>query len=255
MLRAAPSIRARLARNPMRRLLSGPLLFVVVVAAAAGACQATPLSGATTGPTATPDIAAVSPGDSSSAAPGATDAGTPAPSDAATPTPEPSPTATPTATPKPTPKPTPVPIAMCTAAQLKAKVTSWEGAMGSQIASVTVTNRSAVACKVRGTPEVQLVDAIGVILIDSKTAGASGKAHVSSGDPTFLLAHNASVKTDVQVNNYCGSGAPVLPTTIAFVLPSGGGRFVAAAGPGGDVPGCLADPGTPGYAGMNGWTR
>jgi hypothetical protein len=144
---------------------------------------------------------------------------------------------------------------MCTAAQLKAKVTGWEGAMGSQIASVTVTNRSAVSCKVRGTPEVQLVDAIGVILIDSKSAGASGRAHVSPGDPTFLVAHNASLKTDVQVNNYCGSGAPVLPTTVAFVLPSGGGRFVAAAGPGGGVPGCLADPGTPGNAAMNGWTR
>jgi hypothetical protein len=42
---------------------------------------------------------------------------------------------------------------------------------------------------------------------------------------------------------------------VAFVLPSGLGRLVAAAGPGGDVPGCLSSPGTPGDAGMNGWTR
>ncbi len=244
----------------MRRLVPGLLLAAVIVV---GACQSTPISGATTGPTPTPDIAAVSPSDTASAGAAATDAPTPTPGPTPTPTPTPTPMATqvrtatpvPTATPTPTPKPTPVPIVACAAKQLRAKVTLWQGAMGSQIASVTVTNLSSVACKVRGTPETQLVDANKVILIDSKTAGTSGEPHVSPGDPTFLLAHHASVKTLVRTGNYCGSATPALPTTVAFVLPHGLGRLVAAAGPGGGVPGCLAAPGSAGSIAMNGWTR
>jgi hypothetical protein len=159
-----------------------------------------------------------------------------------------------TSKPTPTPKPTPPPISACKASQLKAKVTEWQGAMGSQYASVTLTNTSSVTCKVRGTPESQLVDAASTILIDSKTQGASGLPHVAPSDKAFLLAHNGSVRTMVQVSNYCGA-APVLPTTVAFVLPSNGGRLVAAPVPGGDVPGCLGASGSAGSISMNGWTK
>jgi hypothetical protein len=127
--------------------------------------------------------------------------------------------------------------------------------MGNQIADITLTNVSSTTCKLRGTPEVQLVDAIGVILLDSKTAGPAGLPHVSSGDPTFLLAHNVSVRTQVDTSDYCGAATPVAPTTVAFILPSGGGRLVVAAGPGGSTPPCNSAPGTPGSVAMNGWAK
>ncbi|HTC85740.1 MAG TPA: DUF4232 domain-containing protein [Candidatus Acidoferrum sp.] len=168
-----------------------------------------------------------------------------APSDV--PSAEPSPSAT--------PKPSPRPIAACLATQLSATVTAWSGAAGSQIATVKVTNTSTATCTIQGTPEVELVDAHGAILIDSQTSGPSGLPHVATGAPAHHLAHNASLKTQVKADNYCGSGSPALPTTIAFVLPSGGGRLVAAPGPGGAVPPCNGAAGSLGTIVTNGWSR
>jgi hypothetical protein len=140
---------------------------------------------------------------------------------------------------------------VCLVAALVARVTRWEGAAGHQIATVTLKNTSSKTCTVRGTPEVELVDAKGAILIDSQTAGAAGLPHIAAGDKAFHLAHNGYVTTSVQVGNYCGS-APEFPTTIAFVLPANAGRIVAAAGPGGTVPGCNG-AGSLGSIEMNGW--
>jgi hypothetical protein len=154
----------------------------------------------------------------------------------------------------PTPAPTAKPVAACLASQLAAKVTGWQGATGHQIGSVTLTNTSSHTCTVQGTPEVELVDAHGNILIDSQTAGAAGLPHIAKGAPAFHLAHGGFVKTLVNADNYCGA-APALPTTVAFVLPAGGGRLVAAKGPGGTVPQCSSSPGTPGAISMNGWVK
>jgi hypothetical protein len=161
----------------------------------------------------------------------------------------------PTPTPSPTPEPTPVPTPVCTSSMLTAKVTGWEGAMGSQIATVKLTNASTATCRLRGTPRLQLVDAGGHILMDTKALGAAGLPHVSPGDKTWTLAHNGWLTTMVQVSNYCGATTPVMPTTIAFYLPSNGGRLVAAAGPGGSVPPCYGNPGDPGSIAMNGWAH
>ena len=158
------------------------------------------------------------------------------------------------ATPKPTPKPTTKPIAVCLATELRAKVTGWQGAAGSQIAAVTLTNKSATTCTVRGTPEVELVDARAAILIDSQTGGPNGLPHIAPGARTFHLANNASLTTLVRASEYCGA-SPKLPTTIAFVLPSGAGRLVAAAGPGGSTPPCNGAPGSLGSISMNGWAK
>ena len=158
------------------------------------------------------------------------------------------------ATPSPTPAPTAKPIAVCLATQLAAKVTSWQGATGHQIASVTLTNTSSHTCTVQGTPEVELVDAHGNVLIDSQTGGSTGLPHIAKGAPAYHLAHGAFVKTLVQDDNYC-LAAPALPTTIAFVLPANAGRLVAAAGPGGSVPPCTRTPGSPGSISMNGWRK
>ena len=152
------------------------------------------------------------------------------------------------------PSPTPKPIAACLASQLTAKVTGWQGAAGSQIASVTVTNTSANVCNLQGTPEIELLDGHGNILIDSQTSGPDGLPHVAKGAPAFHLAHDGFVKTLVKDDDYCGA-TPALPTTVAFVLPSNGGRLVAAKGPGGTVPQCASTPGTPGGISMNGWAK
>lgn len=164
------------------------------------------------------------------------------------------PSAAPSASPSHSPVPTAKPIAVCLATQLAAKVTGWQGALGHQIASVTLTNTSTHTCTVQGTPEVELLDAHGNILIDSQTGGASGLPHVAKGAPAFHLAHGGSVKTLVQDDNYCRP-APALPTTIAFVLPVNAGRLVAARGLGGSVPPCSSSPGSLGSISMNGWRK
>ena len=177
-----------------------------------------------------------------------------------TPTPMPTPTPTPTASPPPgaTPRPTAVPtakpLAACLASRLAANVTSWEGAAGHQIAAVTLTNTSSGSCTVQGTPEVELVDKHGGILIDSQTDGPGGLPHIAPGSPVFRLAKGGSVTTMVDTVNYCGA-TPALPTTVAFVLPASAGRLVAAPGPGGGVPPCNSSPGTLGSIAMNGWKK
>ncbi|MEI7744231.1 MAG: DUF4232 domain-containing protein, partial [Chloroflexota bacterium] len=158
-------------------------------------------------------------------------------------------------TPSPTPSPTPVPVLACLSSQLKAVITEVGGGMGSQFATVRVTNIASTTCFVRGTPRLQLVDGNGSILIDSKAMGASGIAHTSPGDPKFKLATGTSIKTEVAISNYCGVITPINPVTVALILPGGRGRFVAAPGPGAGVPACMSDPGSLGSISMNGWRK
>jgi Protein of unknown function (DUF4232) len=229
------------------------LALLAMVAAAGCSGNATPSSDVTS--------TLLPPGSSQAASTSASPSVAPVSASAAAATPSasspasPSAAPTPSPTPKPTPKPTPVPTPVCTSTMLTAKVTGWQGAMGSQIATVKLTNAATATCKLRGTPRLQLVDAGGHILIDSKTLGAAGLPHVSPGDKTWLLAHNGWVTTMVQVANYCGTTTPVLPTTVAFYLPSSGGRLVAAAGTGGSVPPCYGNPGDAGSIAMNGWAH
>lgn len=230
---------------PMRRTaLALALLTMLALAGCSG--NATPSSDVTSTllPSASAEAASASAAPSDSSAPAS-------PSDV----PSPSATPTPSPTTSPTPKPTTATVPVCTSTMLTAKVTGWQGAMGSQIATVKLTNAASATCKLRGTPRLQLVDAGGHILIDSKTQGAAGLPHVSSGDATWTLAPNGWVTTMVQVSNYCGSTTPVMPTTVAFYLPSNGGRLVAAAGSGGSVPPCYGNPGDPGSIAMNGWAH
>ncbi len=216
----------------MRHHLLGLLLPVALIGCAAQAPGPTP-----------PPSPAVS----------ATVSAPPAPT--ASPTPTAAATAVASVAPSPTVAPTPAPAALCLATQLAATVTGWEGAAGHQIASVRLVNESPIACVVQGTPGVQLVDARGVILIDSAAVGEGGLPHVDPGAEPFLLDPGAVIGTEVSAADYCGAAEAALPTTIAFVLPADAGRVVAAPGPGGDVPGCLSSPGAPGSIAMNGWTR
>lgn len=230
----------------MRRAPVGLLLALITLFALAACQPAAPVTTASASPDGGSPSAAVT-----SPAPASPDV-TVTPSSEPTTAPA---SATPAPTASPTPSPTPVPVLACTAAQLSAKIISADAGMGSQFATVKVTNISNTTCFVRGTPRVQLVDGSGAILIDSKDAGASGLPHVLPGDPRIKLAKGASAKTDIASSNYCGGITTSDPVTVALILPKGLGRLVAAPGSGAGVPPCLGDPGSAGSISMNGWRK
>jgi hypothetical protein len=133
----------------------------------------------------------------------------------------------------------------CSPDALTAQVTGWTGAAGSRIGSVELRNAGTDPCVIFGFARPQLVDGAGTILIDGQPPGAS---------MVLLLAPGGLVRADVRASNYCGPD-PLPPVTVAFVLPDGLGRIVAAAdspaGIGG-LPPCLG-PGEPGTIEMQPW--
>ena len=139
------------------------------------------------------------------------------------PTPSPTPSAVAaspaaTATPAPTPKPvesTPPPVVACTDSHLRATIESWEGAAGSRIGNVTVTNTGAAECILREPVGLDLIDGS-----DHKLMSGPGPA-----GPEVTLAGGASATTLVETSNYCDP-APTPPVRIVFNL--GGGRFLNA---------------------------
>ena len=154
-----------------------------------------------------------------------------------------SPTSAPTSPPPATASPSPA-AASCTAAQLVAKVQQWEGAAGHRIATVELTN-SGAACALASLDQPQLVDGVDTILIDGATPAAPG---------TVMFAAGGKLHTLVQDGNYCGP-APIVPVTVAFVLPGGVGRIVAAPvtpEDTGGVPPCNG-PSQPGDIEMHPW--
>lgn len=116
-----------------------------------------------------------------------------------------------------TPAPSPTAVEPCNPANLDARITQWEGAMGHRIAHVELTNTGSSACVVRAKARPQLVDGNRSILIDG--------AAPSVPDPFLTVAPGGVLKTLVQDGNYCGP-APVAPVSVAFVLADGS-RLVA----------------------------
>lgn len=121
----------------------------------------------------------------------------------------------------------------------------WEGAAGSRIADVEVTNTGSAACTLEKLDRPQLIDGTSKILIDGTTPPASG---------VIPLAPGARATTLVEVSNDCGS-TPVAPVRVAFV-PRDGQRFIAAPPTPTDatVPPCNG-PGQPAVIGMQPWAR
>jgi hypothetical protein len=138
----------------------------------------------------------------------------PSPSATASPSPTPTPSATPKATPKPTVAPT---TGACDPAKLAARITMWEGAAGSRIAQIEMTNMGSSPCTVRAMERPQLVDGQGKVLINGAAPGASA---------TLTMAPGGVLKTEIEDSNYCGA-APKAPVTVAFVL-NDGRKIVAA---------------------------
>jgi uncharacterized protein DUF4232 len=119
----------------------------------------------------------------------------------------------------------------------------WEGAAGSRIADVEVTNTGRAACTLEKLERPQLIDGAGRVLIDGTTPATSG---------VIELVPGGRVTTLVEVSNYCGA-VPVPPVRVAFVLHDGN-PFVAAPPTPSDatVPPCNG-PGQPAVIGMQPW--
>ena len=135
----------------------------------------------------------------------------------------------------------------CTAAQLSARIVSWSGAMGSDIANVVIVNTSFAKCSLRDLPRVELVSASGHVLIAGVPASTSASTHGFSPLHQF--------KTEVEAGNYCGP-AYTTPVTLAFILPGTAGRVIAMpAGPPSvsGVPPCNGAPGSAGHISIHAW--
>jgi hypothetical protein len=160
----------------------------------------------------------------------------------ATPTPAPSATPTPTASPTPTPTGSPA-LAVCDGSALAGRITSWEGAAGSRIANVELTNSGSAPCTAPAVARARLVDGSGTELIQ----GAQ-----PSGGATITIPAAGSVTTLVQVSNYCGA-KPVAPVGIAFDI-NGVATVLAkpASNTDATVPPCNG-PGQPGSIEMQPW--
>jgi hypothetical protein len=134
---------------------------------------------------------------------------TPTPQPTVAPSPSPAPTASPSPSPLPTgtPAPTGTPeLVYCEGSTLVARITSWEGAAGSRIATVVLTNAGSVPCSTPAVPRVRLVDGSATELIQGAPPPGGGSVTIPAG---------GSVTTLVQASNYCGA-APVPPVGIAF---------------------------------------
>jgi len=163
----------------------------------------------------------------------------------ATASPSPSPIATPLPTAMPTPTPVPT-IGPCAPGDLAARITLWEGAAGSRIAHLELTNRGSASCDLAALDRPQLVDGRGAVLIDSAPPAASASLTIGPGGVLTTLAEDGT---------YCGP-ATFAPVTVAFVLPDGTGRFVATPLSPTDlsgVPPCLGPAGSDGHIEMQPW--
>lgn len=135
----------------------------------------------------------------------------------------------------------------CHASQLSARITSWEGAAGSRIATVSLYNTSFSTCSVRNFPQVRLVSGTGHTMIAGHSASTTGATHQIAP-----LHYRTALVSD---SNYCG-GSFAKPVTLTFTLTGTLGRVVAiplsttdASG----VPPCNGDPGSAGSITMHAW--
>lgn len=159
----------------------------------------------------------------SSASPGNSAVAVASPSASASPLPTVGPSVAPSVAPSPSPTlapptATPVPsLAACDTADLSAQITSWEGAAGSRIATVTLSVGGAAPCGLPTTARPALVDAHHAVLAQGKiTNGNGGTAEVG----TLRVEPGDVLSTLVSVANVCGA-APAPPVTLAFDLGSG----------------------------------
>lgn len=130
------------------------------------------------------------------------------------------PTASPTSSPSTpsrpaTPPPTSAPVessapatSSCRPDTLSARITMWEGAAGSRIATIAVRNGGPAACDLVEPTSLALVDGAGRSLIRGTGPAASSPIRLAAG---------ATASTLVETSNYCGA-PPKAPVTVRFDL-------------------------------------
>ena len=129
---------------------------------------------------------------------------------------------------------------------MDARISLWEGAAGSRIADVELTNTGSTPCDLETMAKPQLVSGHGDILIDGSTP---------SGTAILTLAAGDVVKTLVRASNYCGPAAEPW-VSVAFVT-SYEALFVATPLSPTDttLPPCNGPPGSAGTIEMQAWAR
>jgi Domain of unknown function (DUF4232) len=135
---------------------------------------------------------------------------------------------------------------LCASTDLRGRIVVWDGAAGSRIATVELTNATTEDCSLRPY-ELSLVD-----------AGGRGQALILSRQvqPSVRLAAGATVHTLIDASNYCLAYVPVEPVSIRLDDPLGQGDVVLAAAIDGlsGVPPCNGAPGSPGSISQQPWT-
>jgi hypothetical protein len=189
-------------------------------------------------------------------------AGTTAPP-GGTPTASPSTSATLTSSPAASPSPS-AGAGGCEPARLTARITRWEGAAGSSIAHVEVTNPGPDACLLAPVVRPQLVDAKGGVLVEGAPGASASSSPLTPSPSASPIAPAPSpsprtvpvggvVTTLVRIGNYCGP-APATPLSVAFVLPAGTKLVAAPLSPTDEtVPTCLGAPGSTATIEMQAW--
>jgi hypothetical protein len=134
----------------------------------------------------------------------------------------------------------------CRPEDIDARITQWEGAAGSRIADVELTNTGSMACGLERMAKPQLVSGQGDVLIDGATPAATTVIAFAPGDV---------LKTLVRASNYCGPAAQRW-VSVAFVT-SYDALFVAAPLTPTDttLPPCNGAPGSAGTIEMQPWAR
>ena len=152
----------------------------------------------------------------------------------------------PTPAPTPTTAPTAAAIRPCDPGALAARVTSWEGAAGSRIGNVTLTNTGSDPCTLTEMARPMLIDGRGAVL-------AQGRLDTNPGS-TIEVRPGTSLTTQVLVSNVCGA-PPVPPVTIAFDLGDDRRLVAEPVSPtDATVPPCNG-PGMPAEIQMHAWSR
>jgi len=230
--RAAPRPESPARRMTMRNRMPVATLFGATVVIAVVAVAAFAL-----GRSAPSSVVGASPSPVASAV-----AVAPVPSAAPSPSPSlaPSPSAPASRPPVATPKPT---IGPCSPSSLLAKITSWEGAAGSRIAHVSLTNVGTSSCLLEALDRPQLVAGDGSVQIDGVSPATTTRLTVAPG---ALLTTLVSASNDCKPN-------PIPPVSVAFVFKDGQ-RLVAQPFSPTDTttPPCNG-AGSPGFIDMHPW--
>ncbi len=132
----------------------------------------------------------------------------------------------------------------CAPEDVDARITMWEGAAGSRIATVNLASVGSTPCDLETVAKPRLVDGGGNVLIDGSTPSAPTSIRLAPGDVLGTL---------VQASNYCGP-APEPPVSVAFAT-SDGASIVATPLSATDamLPPCNGGPGSAGTIEMQPW--